>query len=90
MIQSSFNQLCFLNLGIVKRKISGNGNYYEGKFKDGLKNGEGIYYHNNTGQVQKGVWIEDICKVSVMQDNETRSQIALKPTPYPIPEVMID
>lgn len=60
-----------------------NGNRFEGSFSNGKKHGEGIYYHKNSGQVQKGIWIDDLCKCSVMQDDEIRE----KPKSYSIPEV---
>lgn len=52
-----------------------------------MKNGQGIYHHINTGQVQSGIWLNDVCKTSMIQDDDTRTQISLNPTPYPIPEV---
>ncbi|TMW40273.1 hypothetical protein DOY81_014647, partial [Sarcophaga bullata] len=64
-----------------------NGNRYEGNFACGFKNGEGTFYHNHTGQVQKGMWENDVCKVSMMQD-EYRHQ-ADRPTEYPIPKLRI-
>ncbi|XP_061389674.1 MORN repeat-containing protein 3-like [Musca vetustissima] len=60
-----------------------NGNRYEGYFARGFKNGEGTFYHMLSGQIQKGIWQDDICKVSMLQD-EFRQQTH-KPTPYPIP-----
>jgi len=61
-----------------------NGNRYEGHFARGYKNGEGNFFHNHTGQIQKGVWENDIAKASVFQD-EFRHQVD-RPTPYPIPK----
>jgi hypothetical protein len=52
-----------------------------------MKNGKGVYFHKNTGQAQAGIWIDDVCKTSVIQDHESRCQTCLNPTPYPIPEV---
>lgn len=63
-----------------------NGNRYEGYFARGFKSGEGTFYHVMTGQVQKGMWENDICKVSMLQD-EYRNQ-AETPTKYPIPKVI--
>lgn len=56
---------------------------YEGFFKEGLKHGEGTFYHLETGQVQKGFWSEGTCVTSIMQD-EFRNQQCFRPTPYPI------
>ena len=55
---------------------------------NGMKHGEGTFYHCQTGQVQKGVWSEDVCKSSMMQDDEIRFQ-APQPSPFPIPEVIL-
>uniref|UniRef100_A0A1I8P7L3 MORN repeat-containing protein 3 n=1 Tax=Stomoxys calcitrans TaxID=35570 RepID=A0A1I8P7L3_STOCA len=65
-----------------------NGNRYEGCFARGFKNGEGTFYHMHRGQIQKGMWQDDVCKASLVQD-EFRST-AQKATPYPIPPVRID
>lgn len=65
--------------------IIANGNRYEGNFARGFKNGEGTFYHVQTGQIQKGMWLDDVCKVSMIQD-EYRQQ-AERPTEYPIPKV---
>ncbi|XP_073848935.1 MORN repeat-containing protein 3-like [Musca autumnalis] len=64
-----------------------NGNRYEGYFARGFKNGEGTFYHMHSGQIQKGIWQDDVCKVSMMQD-EFRQQ-AQKPTSYPIPALRL-
>ena len=62
------------------------GNRYEGFFENGLKEGEGLFYHNKTGQIQKGIWEKNICRTSIMQD-EFRQQ-APNPTEYPIINVI--
>lgn len=54
---------------------------------NGMKHGEGTFYHCETGQVQKGAWLNDVCKCSMMQDDEIRFR-ATRPTPFPIPEVI--
>lgn len=61
-----------------------NGNRYEGYFARGYKNGEGVFYHMHTGQIQKGMWENDNAKVSVMQDEPT-IRCYTRVTPYPIP-----
>lgn len=51
-----------------------------------MKHGEGTFYFCRTGQVQKGIWENDICKFSMIQDDEMRAR-AENPTSFPIPEV---
>lgn len=58
---------------------------YEGFFNNGLKHGEGTFYHLLTGQVQKGFWTHGRCITSIMQD-EVRKD-ASKPSQFPIPKV---
>lgn len=50
-----------------------------------MKDGEGTFYHVQSGQIQRGIWENDICKVSMIQD-EYRQQ-AKFPSEYPIPQV---
>lgn len=52
-----------------------------------MKNGEGTFYHMHTGQIQKGMWLDDVCVTSVMED--VHRQRCDRPTPYPIPKVYI-
>lgn len=77
------------NNSLIYFLLSANGNRYEGAFSNGMKNGKGIYFHKNTGQVQLGIWVDDVCKTSMIQDGDTRTQLSLSPTPYPIPEVYV-
>lgn len=70
----------FHGTGVLFEK---NGNRYEGNFENGLKNGEGKYFHNSTGQLQSGVWVDGICKASVMCD-AFRNQVT-NPTAFSIP-----
>lgn len=65
-----------------------NNDRYEGCFENGLKNGEGKYFHNKTGQLQTGVWVDGICKSSVICD-AFRNQVT-NPTPYYIPPVLLE
>lgn len=62
-----------------------NNNRYEGNFARGMKNGEGTFFHIHTGQVQKGMWNDDVCKSSMILDYN-RNQVD-RPTPYPLPRV---
>ncbi|XP_044733280.1 MORN repeat-containing protein 3-like [Chrysoperla carnea] len=68
--------------------VQTNGNRYEGEFKAGLKHGKGRFYHLNVGQLQEGLWIDDMCKVSTIIIIPFR-QSALNPTEYPIPPVKL-
>ncbi|XP_012251498.2 MORN repeat-containing protein 3-like [Athalia rosae] len=65
--------------------VKANGNRYEGYFFHGKKQGRGIYYHINTGQIQEGCWDNDVCVVGTMEDLYWR-QSAHHSTFYPIPE----
>ncbi|XP_058986931.1 MORN repeat-containing protein 3-like isoform X2 [Musca domestica] len=71
-------------LGVM---LYANGNRYEGYFARGFKNGEGTFYHMHRGQIQKGIWQDDVCKTSMVQD-EFRQQ-AQNPTQYPIPSLRL-
>lgn len=64
-----------------------NGNRYEGSWFEGQKYGKGAYYHLDSGQLQTGVWIDDIPHVSLMTDVIRNS--APEPTEHPIQEVII-
>lgn len=66
--------------------FSANCNMYEGQFVDGKKNGYGIYYHKNTGQIQYGYWTDDVCTNSTIEDAYFR-QSATRPTPYPLTKI---
>lgn len=82
--------LCLLTfrfwLNARKLISTANGNRFEGSFSNGMKHGEGTFYHCGTGQVQKGIWMNSVCKCSMMQDDEIRFRAA-HPTPFPIPQV---
>lgn len=69
--------------------IQANGNRYEGEWYEGLKFGKGCYYHLHSGQLQTGVWKNDVPSVSLMADISFR-QSALHPTQYPIQPVTIN
>lgn len=45
-----------------------------------------MFFHLNSGQVQDGVWNNDMCVYSQLKDVDYR-QCCIEPTPYPIPEV---
>lgn len=68
-------------------EISGNGNEYRGQFFEGFKEGEGTFYHVNTGQIQPGFWSKDLCISSHVKDSAPLRQLAVTPSYYPIPPV---
>lgn len=63
-----------------------NFNRYEGYFSDGKKHGEGTFYHCKTGQIQKGMWQNNICVTSILLDGNQRNY-CLEPSRFPIPQV---
>jgi len=50
-------------------RLVNNGNYYEGCFKNDKKCGLGRFHHLITGQLQEGVWFDDLPQVTVLFDN---------------------
>lgn len=62
------------------------GKRYDGEWKKGLKHGKGKLLHLNKGQMQLGVWVDDICVFSVIEDIPYRP-VAEFFTPYPIQRV---
>ncbi|KAL3267890.1 hypothetical protein HHI36_007030 [Cryptolaemus montrouzieri] len=66
-----------------------NGNRYEGYWENGLKHGKGRYFHMDSGQMQEGVWYEDMCVYSTIIDMPYR-QSCILPTKYPINEVELE
>ncbi|KAB0794955.1 hypothetical protein PPYR_11794 [Photinus pyralis] len=64
------------------------GNRYEGSWYLDLKHGKGRFFHLATGQMQEGTWEMDICVNSDLVDIPYR-QCSSIPTPYPIPEIML-
>lgn len=63
--------------------IRSDGNRYEGQWKDGQKHGKGRYFHFDSGQMQEGVWANDMCIYSTIMDIPYR-QSAINPSKYPI------
>ena len=75
---------CFLILYYVLFFLE-NENRYEGQWKDGMKHGEGKFYHYSKGQVFVGTWLNDVAKCGVMKD--FNRETADEATQYPLPEV---
>lgn len=64
------------------------GNRYDGEWKRGLKHGKGRFFHLNKGQMQSGIWVNDICVFSILENIPYR-QCSLFPTQYPITQVSV-
>lgn len=64
--------------------VETNGNRYEGQWVSNKKQGRGRFFHLDNGQMHEGVWINDICVASTLEDIPYRNA-AIQPTPYPIP-----
>lgn len=62
------------------------GNRYDGEWKDGVKHGRGQFLHLNKGLMQTGVWVNNVCVFSVIE-NILYRQCSLFPTEYPLIEV---
>ncbi len=62
-----------------------NNNRYEGSWKNGKKNGPGLFYYGDTGQVYEGVWVDGCVKCGEMKDYDR--EMAPVATQYPIPSV---
>lgn len=62
-----------------------NGNRYEGEWQQGMKNGQGRFFHLDRGQLFEGFWQDDVAKCGTMTDYGRDE--APKPTQFPIPEV---
>lgn len=66
--------------------VKPNSNRYEGSWFGDLKHGKGKYWHLETGQLQKGVWVKNICVFCTFNDIKYR-QSALIPTSFPLHKV---
>ncbi|KAL1490983.1 hypothetical protein ABEB36_011648 [Hypothenemus hampei] len=66
--------------------IQANGNRYEGEWANDLKHGRGQFFHLDSGQMQDGIWKENLCIFSQIRDIAFR-QCCIAPTPYSIPNV---
>lgn len=44
-----------------------NGNFYDGKWSNGLKHGEGIYVFKDKGQFMEGVWVYGVPKINMIK-----------------------
>lgn len=67
--------------------VQANGNWYEGAWRDGKRNGTGKFYYSDKGQVYEGFWVEGVAKCGTLSDFGRDE--APTPTKYPIPQVEI-
>lgn len=65
--------------------VQANGNWYEGSWRDDLKNGNGRFYYADKGQMYEGFWVDGVAKCGTMSDFGRNE--APTPTEYPIPKV---
>ncbi|XP_077411146.1 MORN repeat-containing protein 3-like [Vanacampus margaritifer] len=64
-----------------------NGNWYEGSWKDGKKNGHGKFYYADKGLIYEGLWVDGDAKCGTLSDYGRET--APYPTKYPIPKVTL-
>lgn len=63
------------------------GNRYEGSWEHDQKHGRGEFYFLKTGQLQEGIWENDVPCVNTICDIPYR-QSCIKPTLFSIPKVI--
>lgn len=63
---------------------SGNGIFYKGYYRNGIKSGEGTQQYILQNEIQKGIWIDGRCVTSVLKNIDKNENILDKPC---IPEV---
>lgn len=44
-----------------------NGNFYNGKWRNGIKHGEGVYVFRDKKLSMTGVWVNGVPKISIME-----------------------
>lgn len=62
-----------------------NGNWYEGSWREGKKNGNGKVFFADKGQIYEGFWVDGDAKCGTLADFG-REEAAM-PTKFPIPQV---
>ena len=65
--------------------VQANGNWYEGAWQDGKKNGNGKFYYRDKGQLYEGFWVDGVAKFGTLSDFGRDE--ATNPTRYLIPQV---
>ena len=100
IMRFSKKTLHYINLKKIKKRLSlrwwiikcdfstcvqANGNWYEGTWGDGMKNGNGKFYYSEKGQLYEGIWVDGVAKCGTLSDFGRNE--APTPTKYPIPQV---
>lgn len=67
--------------------VKANGNWYEGTWRDGKKNGPGKFCYVSRGQIYEGVWVNGVAKCGALSDSGRDK--APTPSQYPFPKVCI-
>lgn len=65
--------------------FSVNGNWFDGTWRDGNKNGNGKFYFSDKGQIYEGIWVDGVARCGALSDFGRDE--ASSPTQYPIPKV---
>lgn len=65
--------------------LQANGNWYEGGWREGKKNGRGKVYFPDKGQLYEGFWVDGDAKCGTLSDFERDEAESL--TKFPIPQV---
>jgi len=68
----SFAPCLEISINIYLKIPIENGNLYEGQFTNGKKEGRGVFYHLDKHQVQEGLWENDVCVNSTIEDIDCR------------------
>lgn len=73
-------------------RLVNKGNYYEGSFRNDTKCGLGRYYHLKTGQLQEGLWLDNLPQVTVIFDdpnNRIDESTGMNKTEFDIPPLTV-
>lgn len=62
-----------------------NGNWFDGAWRGGNKNGIGKFYYSDKGQIYEGIWVDGVARCGALSDFGRDE--APTPTQYPIPKV---
>lgn len=65
--------------------MQANGNWYEGSWREGKKNGRGKLYYLDKGQLYEGFWVDGDAKCGTLSDFGRDEATML--TKFPIPQV---